>query len=365
MADPEALKAARKGREAFQNWLDRRSSEGTRIDLSGASLPGVSLRWVNFAGAILDDVDFSNADLTGAYFGPGSISRREPIVSERDYPLSALRIRFDRASLLAATFNYAVCVGASFRASYLALANFRQCDLSAASFRRAALLHTSFSGQDLRTALDLNLVVHYGPSFLDIDTLRLSGNTLSSDFTEGAGISKLLSEYLPSLNDTPAVQFYSCFISHSSADKNFCEWLCRQLRRAGLRVWYAPEELAAGRKLVKQIQEAIHVYDKLLLVLSPNSMRSGWVANEIRWARRREMETAKQVLFPISLVSHTELKQWSLVDEETGEDLASEIRGYFVPDFSNWADPKTVETRVARLLKDLTAQPSAPRTFGA
>ncbi len=63
------------------------------------------------------------------------------------------------------------------------------------------------------------------------------------------------------------------------------------MRDEHLRVWFAPEEMKAGQKIHEQIDQAIRVYDKLLLVLSEHSMDSEWVKSEIRWARKKERDT--------------------------------------------------------------------------
>jgi hypothetical protein len=39
---------------------------------------------------------------------------------------------------------------------------------------------------------------------------------------------------------------------------------------------------------------------------------------------------------------------------DTAKDLATEIREYFIPDFSQWKDHDAFEAAVARLLRDLT-----------
>jgi hypothetical protein len=51
----------------------------------------------------------------------------------------------------------------------------------------------------------------------------------------------------------------------------------------------------------EQIDEAIRRYERLLLILSPNSMSSKWVKTEIRNARKREVAEKKRVLFPVRL----------------------------------------------------------------
>jgi len=60
------------------------------------------------------------------------------------------------------------------------------------------------------------------------------------------------------------------------------------------------------------------------------------VKTEIRNARKRELAEKRRVLFPVRLVSHDALRDWKLSDADEGEDLATEIREYYVPDFSDW-----------------------------
>jgi len=151
------------------------------------------------------------------------------------------------------------------------------------------------------------------------------------------------------------IQFYSCFISYSSADQEFAERLHADLQDKGVRTWFAPHDVHAGKKLHEQIDEAIRVHDKLLLVLSPESMASEWVATEIAKARKREVREGKQMLFPLNLAPFAELRDWELFDSDTGKDSAREIREYFIPDFSNWKDHDFYRKAFDRLLRDLQA----------
>ena len=111
--------------------------------------------------------------------------------------------------------------------------------------------------------------------------------------------------------------------------------------------------MKAGRKLHEQIDEAIRLHDKLLLILSEHSMSSPWVKTEIANAREREKREGKQLLFPITLVPFEAIKQWKLFDADIGMDSAREIREYFIPDFSNWKDHDSYQTAFQRLVKDL------------
>jgi len=166
-------------------------------------------------------------------------------------------------------------------------------------------------------------------------------------------------EYLPSLLIDP-FQFASVFISYSTKDDAFARTLHRSLQESGVRCWFAPHNLRSGHKLHEQIDEAIRVYDRLLLILSEHSMHSEWVKTEIAHARQKEIRDQRQVLFPISLAPFDALRDWKCFDGDTGKDSAREIREYFVPDFSNWKDHDSYKQAFDRLVGDLKA-PSAAR----
>ena len=51
------------------------------------------------------------------------------------------------------------------------------------------------------------------------------------------------------------------------------------------------------------------------------------------------------------------IKKWKAFDEETGKDMAREIRSYFIPDFSNWKDHDSFEAAYKRLMKDFKPSP--------
>lgn len=152
-------------------------------------------------------------------------------------------------------------------------------------------------------------------------------------------------------------RFRSCFVSHSSKDRSFVDQLVTALRQANVRVWYAPDELKPGRKIQEDIAEAIESFDRLIVVLSKESLESPWVQSEIRRARRREIAEDTRVLFPISLMPFDELRSWELFDVDLGHDLAIEIREYFISDFSNWRDPASFDKAVSMLLDGLSSSP--------
>jgi hypothetical protein len=76
---------------------------------------------------------------------------------------------------------------------------------------------------------------------------------------------------------------------------------------------------------------------------------------ELRKARKAERQSGKRKLFPVRLVDFDTLRDWECFDADGGQDLAVELREYFIPDFSNWKD----HDAFARLLKDLRAEERA------
>ena len=125
------------------------------------------------------------------------------------------------------------------------------------------------------------------------------------------------------------------------------------MREEKFRVWYAPEDLKAGRKVYEQIEIAINIHDKILLVLSKASMSSSWVQYEIRKAVRRENQEKRRILFPIRLVKWDDIKDWVCRDSEG--DLADVIREYHIPDFSGWKNRDSFESGFVKLIRDLRA----------
>ena len=84
------------------------------------------------------------------------------------------------------------------------------------------------------------------------------------------------------------IEYYSCFISYSSKDEDFAKRLYADLQTEHVRCWFAPEDLKIGEKFRPRIDEAIRWYDKLLLVLSENSVNSPWVEKEVETAFEKE-----------------------------------------------------------------------------
>ena len=151
--------------------------------------------------------------------------------------------------------------------------------------------------------------------------------------------------YIGSMVGRP-IEFYSCFISYSTKDQEFAERLHADLQAKGVRCWFAPHDMKAGRKIHEQIDEAIRLHDKLLLILSEHSMSSEWVKTEIANAREREdRRKASRCCFPSGWCRLKTLEKWKLFDADTGKDSAPRDTRVLHPRLQQLEGPRLVSGR--------------------
>jgi hypothetical protein len=144
-----------------------------------------------------------------------------------------------------------------------------------------------------------------------------------------------------------AFEYYSSFISYSTKDQEFADLLHSQLQSKRARVWLAAEDLKIGDRFRARIDEAIRMYDKLLLVLSKDSVKSEWVASQVEAAFEKERKQKRTVLFPIRLDDAV---------MEAEEAWAAEIRRTrHIGDFREWKDHDEYQKAFGRLMRDLKA----------
>lgn len=303
MPNPDHVALARSGAAGISAWIADQGFALPRFDLSYSDLTSTDL-----AGAVLCGSDFRGADLRGAN-------------------LTAADLRgalFCRTNLARANLSQSICWG------------------------------TVFADLELSTTIGLDTILHCGPSSIDLSTIRQSHVELPRDFLMACGASDRIISRIAGLrlgddeDDLP-----SCFISYSDLDREFATLLHHRLQGAGVRCYFAPEDIRGGRPLLDQLACALHEHDRVLLVLSRGSIRSEWVKNEIVRARRRERSEGRRILWPICIESLRVLDQWECLDPVTGEDIALSLRGYFIPDFSEWRNAPSFDAVLRRLLADL------------
>jgi hypothetical protein len=320
----------------------------SRAELRDADLRSADLTMANLSGANLSGANLTMADLFHANLSEANLSRANVIDAN-----------LIEASLNGANLSKADLNGANLSGAYLYEANASQAHLGEAYLGEAHCMFTALNDVDLSEVKGLGTVIHEGPSFISIDTLFKSKGKIPEVFLRGCGVPDILIVQEKALvGSLEPIQFYSCFISYSTKNQDFADRLHSKMRDKRLRVWYSPEDIQGGKKLHEQIDDAIRVYDKLLLVLAPESMNSEWVKTEIQRARKAEKREGRRKLFPIRIVDFETIKAWECFDADSGKDLGVEIREYFIPDFSNWKDHDSFETAFARLLRDLKSEES-------
>lgn len=315
---------------SVKEWNDARQANPEirpdliRADLKGANLLGANLSGTDLNEATLLGANLSGADLKGAYLSLADLNEAN----------------LSRANLSGAN---------------LLNANLSGTDLNGTDLTEATICGTIFANVNLSTVKGLDAVEHVGPSTIGIDTLYKSKGNIPEVFLKGCGIPDIFIEYIHSLTSS-AIEFYSCFISHSTADKAFADRLYADLQAKGVRCWYAPHDMKGGQKIHDQIGEAIRTHEKLLLILSESSINSDWVKQEIVKAKKREDTEGKRVLFPIGLIEFSKIQDWEFPDSK-GRDLAEDIRLYYIPSFIGWEkDNKAYTTEFGKLLESFLAK---------
>jgi hypothetical protein len=345
MPNHEQIKLLKESILSWNKWRDDNPEiyiDLRSVDLSECYLKGANLRKADFREADLHGTDLSEACLIESNLREANLRMA-----------SLIKTNLNGAYLKRANLNEANLSEANLSGADLGATNFGGAILDGTNFFESKLYETIFSNVNLLKASNLNTCLHKGPSTIDFRTLQQCSG-LPIPFLRGCGLSDLLIDYLPSLLNQ-AIQFFSCFISYSSADEEFAQRLHADLQNHGIRCWFAPKDVMGGRILDVQIDEAIRQHEKLLLILSSESMNSEWVKTEIYKARRREENENRHVLFPIRLVDFNTIREWKYIDSDTGRDIAREIRAFFIPDFSNWKTGDKYRQAFERLLNDFRA----------
>lgn len=366
MANEEHLAILRQGVEVWNAW--RTENAWIALDLRGAELSGMDLWRVN-----LTNVDLRESILYGTNLSEANLSGtnlREADLSEANlYRVDLSQAHLAWADLSVANLHGSHLVEANFTGANLKEVDLREATLIRADLSRSNLVganltrtlflntnmtaamvgETTFDNVDLRQVQGLDTFDHQGPSTIGIDTLYRSKGQIPEVFLRGCGVPDSMIEYARSLVAAEhPIDYYSCFISHSSHDTALAERLYADLQAKGVRCWYAPHDMQIGEPILDGIDRGIRLHDKLLLILSEASVESGWVEQEVHMALAREKTERRRVLFPIRLDDAVieSRRGWPAILRET----------IHIGDFRQWKDHDMYQSAFARLLRDLKAE---------
>ena len=74
------------------------------------------------------------------------------------------------------------------------------------------------------------------------------------------------------------------FLSHSSKDRRFVDGLSSTLRSHGIPVWYSQKNIVGAQQWHDEIGKALARCDWFVVVLTPHSVKSEWVYQELLYA---------------------------------------------------------------------------------
>ena len=381
MANPEHLAILKQGVDKWSKW--RYENEMVRPDISqsdlreatlyGADLRNANLSSANLIGADLGKVNLSGSDLSRADLSRSSLRKAKLQIayltgsilegadlSESDFSKADLsRSDLREANLYSSNLCDAILRGADLRNANLSSANLTGADLSRAdlvgadlsnaNLKNAIIWHSVFADVDLSEAINLDTIRYEGPSTIGIDTLYKSKGNISEVFLRSCGVPNNFIEYARSLIVKP-IEYYSCFISYGCKDEEFAKRIHNDLQAAGVRCWFAPQDMKIGDKIRSTINDSIRVHDKLLLILSEHSVQSDWVEHEVEHALDLEKERKQLVLFPIRL---DDVVMYSNII------WAVNLRQQrHIGDFIHWNNQDAYRKAFSRLLLDLKADVS-------
>jgi uncharacterized protein YjbI with pentapeptide repeats len=333
--------------DAELRFADLRRADLSDAILSGARLFRAALNDTELRRSTLVRADLTFADLRGADLGEADLTRAD--LSEADLTGANLT----DASVVRADLSGVMLRGADLSRANLTGAEMIGGDMRDADFSGAILGGNLFVNVDFRAAIGLETVRQIGPSTLGLDTMYRSRGQIPESFLRGSGVPEHFIAYLRSLARNTAVG--SCFISYSIENRAFADRLYADLQAEGVRCWLRPHDQKSSCNTHEQIDHAIRFCDKLLLILSSDSVKSEWVTSEITNARAKEKRQNRQVLFLVGLVPFDNIRSEKLFATDVGIDSERKIRGGYILDFSNWIDDRSYQRAFKWLTQVLNA----------
>lgn len=355
MADPKLVELLRQGSSVWNEWRKQQpinvQTDLSRANLTDANLIDADLSRVNLSRANLIDANLSGANLSRANLIDANLIDANltdaNLIDANLIDADLSRANLSRADLIDANLSGANLINTNLIDTNLSGADLSRANLINANLQAADIFDTIFVHIDLREVKGLAEVNHRGPSRVELHTVQLPQDGGALHFLRGCGIPNEWIDFYRATMMSP-IQYHSCFISYSSKDEVVARRLHADLQAQGVRCWFAPEDMKIGDKIRHRIDEAIHLQEKVLLLLSEHALASDWVEDEVEIANAKERKQKREVLFPVRLddtVMQTD-EAWARKLRETRH----------IGNFTNWTDLHVYNQAFERLLRDLKKQ---------
>jgi uncharacterized protein YjbI with pentapeptide repeats len=312
-------------------------------DFNGATFYDVVIENSNFANGKLTNLKLIRSTIYFSQFQNCDFSNNyilQPIINSSDFNNS----NFNNSKILGANFFSCHFVLTKFCNSAIQGINFHKCIFDSSDFDNSDLMRLIFNGCVIKNVKGIDSIKIYGENFIDIDTIINSYNFNNFHFFEQMGVQKEVIRLLSGLPQFGS-SYYSCFISYCNQDKKFVKKLRDDLFNNGVKVWYMAEDIKIGDKIRDKIYSEISNHDKLLVVLSNNSIGSSWVEEEVYKALSEEDVKNNIILFPIMLDDILSLsKPW----------IEKIKNSRYIANFVEWdKEPEKYISSLKKLLQDL------------
>jgi hypothetical protein len=109
---------------------------------------------------------------------------------------------------------------------------------------------------------------------------------------------------------------YVVFISHSSLDAWIANVMAEKIQEAGAHCWLDEKDLAGGDIIADEIVRGIDSSNEVIVLISPNSVKSQWVHFEIGGARAQRKRVTP-------ILNNVKPQQIALMQDIKGIDLNS------------------------------------------
>ncbi len=109
----------------------------------------------------------------------------------------------------------------------------------------------------------------------------------------------LQTEYITASAQQPVQASLDVFISYSRSDSDFVRQLNEALQMQGKTTWFDQESIPSGSDYQQELYRGIQGCDNFLFVISPQSVRSPYCDDEVKFAQRQQKRLVTAVYQPV------------------------------------------------------------------